>query len=438
MELKIAPTLSLNGEIVAPGSKSYSHRAFIAASLAKGVSVIKNPLTSGDVAVTMNVLKSLGVKILQQSKNSYVIERSDTAFTPTKKIIDCKNSGTTIRIFTALSLLVDGGLFLKGEFLKRSRPIIPLLDALKGLGGEYSISPEKLHVQRTTQSCNTVKIQGDISSQFITALLFTSPLLKCDNTNCVEIEITTPLMSYPYIQITLDVLNKFGINIQEKLDSDKKGKYLITCGQEYRPHLYEIPGDFSSAAFIIGATVLAPEDSKVKIKNLDVQNPQGDKKIIEILREMGAKIEINLKQQEIVVYGNRNKYPLKGVEVDCGDIPDLFPILSVIGAFAQGKMVLYNAANLRIKESDRIAMMAKELSKMGVKVEEERDKLTIHHCERLKGAVIEHKDDHRIAMSCCVAALLAESNSTIKNIEVVEDSYTTFVEDLKKLGGNLQ
>ncbi len=438
MELEIAPTRSLNGEIIAPGSKSYSHRAFIAASLSKGVSIIKNPLTSGDVETTMNVLKALGVKILQESKNSYIVERSETAFTPTKQVIDCKNSGTTIRIFTALSLLVDGGLSLKGEFLKRSRPIIPLLDALKALGGEYTISPEKLHIQRTSQTCNTVKIQGDISSQFITALLFTSPLLKCENTNYVEIEITTPLMSYPYIQITLDVLNKFGINVQEKLNKDKRGKYLITSGQEYRPHLYEIPGDFSSATFMIGATVLAPEDSKVKIKNLDINNPQGDKKVIEILREMGAKIEINQKKHEIVVYGNRNKYPLKGVEVDCGDIPDSFPILSVIGAFARGKMVLYNAANLRIKESDRIAMMAKELGKMGVKVEEERDKLTIYHCDKLKGSNIEHKDDHRIAMACCVAALYAESNSTIHRIEVVQDSYTTFVEDLKNLGGNIK
>ena len=177
MDLIINPSPSINGEIMAPGSKSYSHRAFIAASLANGVSVIKNPLTSGDVEITMTLLKELNVKILEQSNNSYIVEKTQSSFKPIHKALNCKNSGTTMRIFSALSFLVDGGLSLSGEFLKRNRPIVPLLDALKYLGGDYKLSKGKVHVKRNQKVCNKVKIPGDISSQFITALLIISPLI---------------------------------------------------------------------------------------------------------------------------------------------------------------------------------------------------------------------------------------------------------------------
>lgn len=434
--IKINPINSLNGEINAPSSKSYSHRAFIAASLADGVSVIKNPLTSGDVEVTINILKLLGVTILKEKENSYIIERDEDSFKSIKEPIDCKNSGTSIRIFSALSLWIEGGLSFIGEFLKRKRPIVPLLNALKYFGGEYFFKEEFVHIQRRKNQCNTVKIQGDISSQFITALLIISTLLKCDKRDFIEIEITTPLVSYPYIKITLDVLNSFGINIQEKLNKNKIGRYIIQCGQKYRPQVYKIPGDFSSAAFIIAATVLSPKDSNVIIKNLDIRNPQGDKRIIEILREMGANIKVN--QNQIIVKGNILKYPLKGLKIDCNEIPDLFPILSVIGAFAEGETTLYNASNLRLKECDRISVMARELEKMDVKVNKEEDKLTIYHSDHLKGSTINHEKDHRIAMACSIAALYAKSISMIKDMNIIKDSYPTFIEDLKDLGANIE
>lgn len=438
MDIIINPTPNLNGTIVAPGSKSYSHRAFIAASLSNGVSIIEDPLTTGDVEVTMNILKSLGVNILKKASNSYIVEKTKDSFKVVKKIIDCKNSGTSIRIFTALSTIIEGGLNFTGEFLKRSRPIIPLLDALKSLGMEYELSKDSLRVWRKKNICDPIRIPGDISSQFITALLIVSPLLKCPKRDYVEIDITTPLVSYPYIKITLDVLDIFGINVQEKLDADKKAKYFITCNQMYRPHLYKIPGDFSSAAFFIVAGALSPNDSKIAINNLDMRNPQGDKKIVEILRQMGAVIEVTEKVNQVVVKGNIKAHPLKGVDVDCNEIPDLFPILSVIGAFAEGKTTLFNAANLRIKESDRIAVMARELKKFGVQVEEEKDKLTIYRSNQLNGALINHERDHRIAMACSVAALYAKGESRINQIEITLDSYPTFVEDMQKLGGNIK
>lgn len=439
LSIKINPIRSLEGEIVAPPSKSYSHRAFIAASLAEGVSILKNPLTFGDVGITIEILRSLGVKILKEKEDTYIVERSPESFKLHKKVIDCKNSGTSVRIFSALSLLVEGGLILTGEFFNRKRPILPLLRALEALGAEYTILNDQLIIKRTHKICDTVKIQGEVSSQFITALILVSTSIKCNNEDKdgIEIEITTPLVSYPYIKITMDVLSSFGINILEELNHEKRGKYYIPYGQKFRPQIYTIPGDFSSAAFIIAASALSPQDSKILIYNLNLLNPQGDKEIIEILQKMGADIHVNRTKNQIIINGNISKYPLKGINIDCKEIPDLFPILCVIGAIAKEKTTLYNAANLRSKECDRISVMARELIKMGVKVEEEEDKLTIYH-STLQGSEIDHENDHRIAMACTIAALYSNNSSIMKNVEIINDSYPHFIDDLDKLGAKIE
>jgi len=432
MDLEITPlTKSLDGEIVAPGSKSYSHRAFIAASLAEGISIIKNPLVSGDAGVTIEILRSVGVKILKVDGNSYVVENIDRSFKKINKTLDCKNSGTSARIFSAISLLLEDGLSLTGDFFTLKRPILPLLDALKSLGAEYEYKEEKLHIKPTEILCEKIKIPGDITSQFITALLIVCPLLKCKKRDYIEIEVTTPIVSVPYIKITLDVLNSFGINIQEDFINRK---FFITTDQNYRAQVYDIPGDFSAAAFIIAAVVLTKKSSKVIINNLSMENNQGDKYIIEILHNMGAHIEIDESEKQVIIYGDLNKYPLQGIEIDCSDTPDLFPILSVIGAFAKGKTVLYNIGRLKLKESDRSSTMVRELTKMGVRVLEEQDKLTIYHCDNLNGVTFNHERDHRVAMACTIAALFASTDSVIKDIDIVKDSYPTFLEDLEKIG----
>ncbi len=436
MNLKINPiTNALSGEITAPSSKSYSHRAFIAASLADGISIIKNPLTIGDVGVTINILKALGVKILEKSDNTYIVKRDKNAFKSYKKPLDCGNSGTTLRIFSALSLLVEGGLTLKGDFLRNKRPILPLLEALEKLGGRFKLSGDKLKIKSKRVLCDKIKIHGDISSQFITALLILCPLLKCEKKDYFEIEVTSPLVSKPFIDITLDVLNTFGINIQANFES---GKFYITNEQTYRSQSFTIPGDFSSAANIMVAGVLSQNPSFIIINNLSTKIYQGDKKILEILSEMGANIKIDDEKNQVIINGNIKDNPLKGIEIDCTDIPDLFPILSVIGAFAEGKTILYNASNLRLKETDRISAMARELRKMGVDVIEEDNKLTIFHTEKFNGIKIDHNNDHRIAMACSIAALYADSSSYIQNSDIVKDSYPSFFEDLKELGAHTE
>jgi 3-phosphoshikimate 1-carboxyvinyltransferase len=432
MDLEITPlTKSLNGEIIAPGSKSYSHRAFITASLAEGISIIKNPLVTGDAGVTIDILRSLGVKILKVDGNSYVVENTNKSFKKINKLLDCKNSGTSARIFSAIGLLLEEGLSLTGEFFTLKRPILPLLESLKTLGAEYELKENKLQIKPTEIICEKIMIPGDITSQFITALLIVCPLLKCKKRDYIEIEVTTPIVSVPYIRITLDVLNSFGINIQEDLINRK---FFITTDQNYRAQVYDIPGDFSASAFIIAAAVLSKSPSKVTINNLSMENSQGDKYIIDILKKMGAHIEFDEKAKQVTIYGDLNKNPLHGLEIDCSDTPDLVPILSIIGSFAKGKTVLYNTGRLKLKESDRSSAMVRELTNMGVKVLEENDRLTIYHCDKLKGVTFNHERDHRVAMACTIAALFASTNSIIKDIDIVKDSYPTFLEDLEKIG----
>lgn len=435
MNLLIKPSTSqLQGRVTPPGSKSYSHRAFILAALAKDTSFIKNPLTSGDVSITMKVLRKLGIKIEKQAKNVYMVHGKEALQNNPQHIIDCGNSGTSIRIFTALSLLIDGGLRLKGEFFRRERPLSPLLKTLRELGATYSLSEQEVSIYRERFVCNNMEIRGDISSQFITALLIICSSIACPEKNPIKISLTTPVVSYPYLKITLNILDSFGIRVREHKDDKNRLEYIVKTGQEPQARTYEVPSDFSSAAFIIAATTLTPNDSRVIVNNLDFEDPQGDKRIINILKKMGADLKKDTENKRVICHGNIKGNNLQGLEIDCKNIPDLFPILSVVGAYAKGKTVLYNAENLRLKESDRISIMARELTKMGVKVEEKPDKLIIHHCNNIKGANIDHNGDHRVAMACSIAALYAISDSRVKNIDVVKDSYPEFVKDLKKLG----
>jgi 3-phosphoshikimate 1-carboxyvinyltransferase len=333
-------------------------------------------------------------------------------------------------------LLIKGGLKFQGEFIERKRPIIPLLDSLKQLGGRYEFKDEIFHIYRENSECNSkIIIPGDITSQFITALLFLCPILQCDRRKSIKIQSSTPLVSYPYIKISLDVITKFQINILEKYQKDKVAEYLIPLGQVFKEQEFLIPGDFSSTSFIIAATILSPFNSKVKILNLDVSNPQGDKEFIEIIKKMGAKIEINSEDNSLLVYGNIQKNPLKGINIDCKSIPDLFPILSIIGMFAKGKTILYNAMTLRNKESDRIAVMSRELRKMDVKVIEKKDSLTIFPIKKkplIKG--MNHENDHRVAMALIVASLFGQVPTLIEDVEIIKDSYPRFIDDLINLG----
>jgi 3-phosphoshikimate 1-carboxyvinyltransferase len=438
MKMQIYPTNQFNGEINAPSSKSYSHRAFFAACLSNGVSHILNPIDEGDVKVTIESLKSLGANLKKVNLKEYLIDKSVLLHSESKMFLDCKNSGTTIRFLVAFSIIYKGDLQLEGEFFLKKRPILPLLKSLEPLGISFKLSDQSLMIKTKQIVCKTIEIPGNISSQFISSLLFICPLIKSTEEKEIVIEVTAPIVSYPYIKISLDVLKAFGIEIYEnKTDSDLL-IYRVPLNQRYSATEYRIPGDFSSISFIIALAVLSPLDSSIKINNIDFIKPQGDKKLIAILREMGAQIEEDVKSHSLLIQGNIKTHPLKGIEIDVKDIPDLFPILTVIGAFSKGSTRLYNALNLRYKESDRIEVMAREMTKMGVKVEQKSDELIVHHCIEIKGIQIDHENDHRIAMALIIAALFAKSHSEIEQIEVINDSYPEFMTDLLKLGANIK
>jgi len=413
MEVTIKPSF-LRGKIYAPPSKSYTHRAIICSSLSNGKSRIMNYLKCNDTEETICVLRKFGVKI--DEKNGMIEIEGNENLNKGDVIIDCiKESGSTLRFLIPVSAIRDG----KTKFIRngrmKERPVEALINALQQLGSKCYLDEEKNVIVASKIKGGICEIPGNISSQFISGLLFACPRAKEDT----EINITTEIESEPYIEITIDVLNKFGIKIE------KNGKkFKIKGNQHYKPQEnFFVEGDFSSAAFFLAGGVI---NGDVEIKNLNLNSKQGDKEILNILKRMNGNIEIR---------GNSvhaSKSNLKGIEIDAKNIPDLVPICAVLGCFADNETKIFNAERLRIKESDRLSAITTELKKMNANIEEKEGGLIIRK-SKLKWAEIDPHNDHRIAMACAIAGLNAEGETIIKNKECVNKSYPEFFNDLKKL-----
>jgi 3-phosphoshikimate 1-carboxyvinyltransferase len=305
------------------------------------------------------------------------------------------------------------------------RPIAPLLRSLKDLGVESAVQKDNssVIVQGGGINGGRTSIRGDISSQFISGLLFICPKAKKD----IEISITTELESKKYVDMTLEVLVKHGLECNVNSDFT----YLqIPTPQSYKPCDHTVPGDFSSGAFLLVAAALT--SSKVTVKNLQRQTSQGDKEILDILQKMGAIVTIG---KDSVTIENEK---LVGIDVDAKDIPDLVPILAVLACYAEGFTEIYNAKRLKYKESNRLASISTELRKMGAVIKEKENGLTINGPCKLQGAKINPYNDHRIAMACAVAALGATKRETkIQDAECINKSYPQFFTDLRTLGANV-
>ena len=351
-------------------------------------------------------------------------------------ILDGKNSGTSIRMITALTPLISNEISITGKFFKLKRPLNPLLEALSALKTSWGFLDNNLGIKIKPRNSNATefKIQGDISSQFITSLLLLAPKLKSAplNPNSI-IKLTTHTVSAPYLKITEDIMTKFGISYKVDLNSENLRRYTIPADQKYQGKTIKIPGDYSSAAFIIAADALNPFPNEVIITNLDPNSMQGDKALIKILQKMNANIKVDELSQSVVIKGGKF---LDGAKIDCKDIPDLFPILCVIGLFSNNNTILYNLKHVRTKESDRVAIMIRELQKMGaiLNLTEDDSAIMIEGPQQIRGIEINHENDHRIAMALTVAALYARSESSILKHEIVYDSYPNFFKDLKSLG----
>ena len=426
----VKKTDKIKGNINAPPSKSYTHRAVICASLSDGISEIKNPLNSADCLSSVHGARMLGAHINTEDENKWIVEgNNDNPKTP-DNIIDIGNSGTTLRILTGISSQIPNGYaVLTGDESIRKRPMQPLLDALKQLGIEAFSSKmdgtAPIIVKSGEIKNNIVKIRGDMSSQFITSLMMTLPFAKDDS----KIILTTPLKSAPYLDITIDVLSKFGITVKPLEEENEKG-FFIEGNQKYKPCNYTVEGDYSSASYLVAAGVLL--NSELTINNLFKDSKQGDKEIINIVKEMGADIEV--KNDKVIING---PHKLKGIDIDVKNIPDLVPTIAVLGCFAEGKTTIYNGEHVRLKECDRLNACAKELTKMGAKITEKPDGLVIEGVGKLKGAELETYHDHRLVMAFTIAGMMAEGKTIIKGEDAVKISFPNFVDVMKSIGANI-
>ncbi|MFQ5940649.1 MAG: 3-phosphoshikimate 1-carboxyvinyltransferase [Nitrososphaerales archaeon] len=409
----------ISGTVTCPTSKSYTHRAIAIASLATGESMVTNALIARDTLATINACKKLGSNLTQTDGNIAISGRNK--FDAGNRNLDAENSGTTIRIMIAMSGLVeDGRTTLTGDESLRKRPMQPLLDALKDLGVDSTSTNgmPPIVVKGGGIRGGYAEIDGDVSSQFISALLISCIYADKD----VEVSVKGEQVSRPYIDATLATMQRFGVMVENNYYT----KYIVKC-QQYKPVNFEVPSDFSSAAIMLAAGALAGE---VTVSNLNFELPQADAKIVDILHDMGAYIKMDRAKGSVKVEAPEK---LEGDSFNLRDNPDLLPVVSILALKAKDKVTVHGVAHTRIKETDRIANIARELRKLGTKVEEFEDGLSIKVSDKLKNASLNAYNDHRLFMAFCIASLLTD-RCVIDGLESVDVSYPNFINDLRKLG----
>lgn len=420
--MKISSSKSiLKGEISVPGSKSHTIRAVAIAAMADGTSKIIAPLISEDTVSALGAASAFGAKITKAS-GIWTVTGTNGKITAPPKTVDMGNSGTSLRIFSALASLSDSKISFDGDNSLRTRLMQPLLSALEPIGVNSVSANGKcpLSVQGPLKGGNT-RVEGK-SSQFVTAVLLSCPLAPEDS----EIEVFN-LNEKPYVEITIDWMKKQNLIFEH---NDAMTLFKIKGKQSYKPFELAIPADFSTACFPLVASAVT--GSPVRINNLDFNDRQGDKEVFSFMEKMGMKVERG-SAYTIVTPGPAG---LSGAELDLNATPDALPALAVAACYAKGRTVLGNVPQARIKETDRIACMTKELRKMGAKVEELEDGMIIHGGTPLQGTEVESYADHRIAMALAIAGLNASGKTIINEAESAAVTYPAFYEDFRKIGAN--
>ncbi|EJN61526.1 3-phosphoshikimate 1-carboxyvinyltransferase [Halogranum rubrum] len=421
----------VHGRARAPPSKSYTHRAILAAGYSAGA-LVYNPLNSADTQATMRAVEAFGGDVDRDTdKDVLDVTGFDGRPGVPANVIDCANSGTTMRLVTACAGLADGISILTGDSSLRSRPQGPLLDALDALGGRAESTRGNGQAPLAIKgpiSGGAVSIPGDVSSQYITALLMAGAVTE----EGIDVNLETELKSAPYVDITLEVLDAFGVEAEQTDDG-----FSVPGGQSYEPTdgEYHVPGDFSSMSYLLAAGAVAADEGKELVVAGAQPSAQGDSAIVDVLERMGADIDWNREDGYITV----QKSDLSGVEVDVGDTPDLLPTIATLGAVASGDTHIVNCEHVRYKETDRVSAMAEELTEMGATVTEEQDVLTVHGDESsLEGAAVDGRGDHRIVMSLAVAGLVADGTTTIAGGDHVDVSFPDFFDVLYDLGADVR
>ncbi|MDO5088309.1 MAG: 3-phosphoshikimate 1-carboxyvinyltransferase [Leptotrichiaceae bacterium] len=426
MKVKIKPG-TLKGEIKIPPSKSYSHRAIIAASLAEnsGKSEISNLKFSVDIKTTTEIMENWGADIIK-GEDSLVIKGNGGKIVPDDKYTQCNESGSTVRFLIPVGLTSENEFIFDGKGKLAERPLDSYYRIFEKQGIFYETEKGglPLKVKGKLQS-GTYEIDGNISSQFITGLLYALPLLEGDS----EIKVNKTLESKGYVDLTLEILELAGIKVR----NNGYENFEIRGNQIYKPFNYTVEGDYSQAAFWIVAGIIAgKQGNEIKCLNLNKKSLQGDREIVEITERMGADLEIH--DDHIIIRPSETE----GTVIDISQCPDIGPILTVLAALSKGKTEIVNAERLRIKESDRITSIKTELNKIGAEIEETENSLIIYGKDKFKGGVtVSAWNDHRIAMALAVASIKCEKEIIIEEAESVKKSYPHFWEDFKKIGGNI-
>lgn len=423
--LTIKPS-QLAGRVQIPPSKSMAHRAIICAFLSEGESRIDNVELSNDIIATCRAIEALGgdMDILEsgvQGRKMLVI-RGNGKVTVKNSTIDCGESGTTARFIIPVTRLTPAEVTFTGEGKLAERPFDVFYKIFEAQGIHYEAEGGKLPLTLNGQMLpGCFEVRGDISSQFISGLLLTLPLLCGDSV----IKVTTALESIGYIDMTLQMQKRFGIRIDFNREENQ---FLIPGWQKYNPQHYQVEGDWSQAAFWLAAGVIS---GPVEIEGLNPDSLQGDKIIEALMLKMGARL--SWRDEQLVV----EKSELQGAAMDVSQCPDLVPVLSVLGAISVGHTEILNAARLRLKECDRLRAITTELKAIGAKISEKEDSLNIEGKQKLTGGRVYGWNDHRIVMAAAVAAVACEKNVTIEGCGAVNKSYPSFWDHYAGLGGKV-
>ena len=449
MNLKIKNFSKINGTVKSPSSKSYSHRAVILATLSEGKSKLFDVLYSEDVLSTIRACEALGAKI---DKKKEIILKGDKSQTvdylevygtggklhniskdPSSDMVDLANSGTTLRIMTSVAALSDNEVIFTGDNSLKTRPMGALIDALDALGvqieslGGNNKAPLKVY---PGYEGGQTDILGSISSQFISSILISAPLSK----KGVELEVYPEFVSKPYVDMTISILEKFGITIEEenyqfhetckKEHTDCLGVKFNVKPQKYTASDYIVEGDYSSASYLLAATAIA--GGYVRVENLFSDSKQGDKFILDVLEDMGANVTVFDDYVSLRSDGN-----LKGIDVNLANAPDLLLTVAVLGAVAEGKTTITGVSHGRLKETDRIDTTCRELEKLGCKLEEFEDGMTIYG-QTIGDGVVESHNDHRLAMAFSLLGL--KYDVEVENGECFDVSFPNFIEIMGEIG----
>lgn len=428
MYYMIHPTDHLMGDVKIPGSKSGTARGILLGSIAKGTSRILNPMPGIDSYSIIDCCRALGATINCDSDDEWIIEGvgQDNLKIPAQ-VLDVGNSGSGYYLLTTLAATLRGKSIMTGDYQICYRPITPLLEAIRTMGGtavstrDNELAP--LFLEGPIQGGHRVKMPGQ-NVQWSIGLLACCGMLDGDTTIIID-----NLGERPYAALTIDWLKAAGVEV---INHDFR-EFIIPGNQVYKPFTKRAPCDWCGATYPM-VTAAITSGSKIRLLDMDIHDFQGEKVFVDIINRMGGKVEVyNDGKDGVVVEGG---YPLHGIEIDCKDMPDAIPALAVLGSCAQGKTVLKNIEACRMKETDRCKSIVEELSKMGGIFEETPGTLTIYG-SRLHGAVLDGHHDHRIVMACSCAALAAEGSTLIDSAEYVGVSFPRFYEEMTGIGSHI-